>query len=138
MRTVTVSIARTVEDCWNAFVDHTAWLRWVPGLRSAELVEFDLGALPREVRFLFGSGLEYSLLYSYEPANRLVHWEPAGGEGRRTGVTGYASFRAGEDGTTELEYAIDHEPDRKAAERALDNPQQVAEAFARYMHEDRP
>lgn len=141
MRIVSVSIARPVSACWDAFVDHTTLLRWVPGLRKAELVEFDIDGLPYEIRFLFAAGLEYSLRYTYDPQNRLVHWEPTDDAGRRLGVRGYASFRAVDGGVgpsihgTELEYALEHEPDRKAAERALDDPQLLVEAFARFMHE---
>lgn len=137
MQTVSVAIQRPLEACWRAFVDHTTLLRWVPGLRAATLVEFDTEGLPFEIRFLFARGLEYSLRYSYDVPSGLVQWEPVEENGERIGVRGYAFFRALDDDTTEFEYALEHEPDRKAAERALDNPQLLVDAFARYMHEGR-
>jgi hypothetical protein len=43
------------------FTDHGSLPKWVPGLRSAQLVEFDVEGLPYEIRFSYAAGLEYSL-----------------------------------------------------------------------------
>ena len=41
------------------------------------------------------------------------------------------------DDGTEMTYGIEHDEGRKAAERALDDPNLLIAAFARRMHEDR-
>jgi len=110
--------------------------RWVPGLRSADLVEFDVGGLPHEVRFTYAAGLTYSLHYTYNTVEHVVRWEPVETDEDRGGVRGFARFEAVEGGTR-CTYALEHDQGRKAAERALDNPQTLVEAFARWMHEER-
>ncbi|HEY5922583.1 MAG TPA: SRPBCC family protein [Kofleriaceae bacterium] len=136
MRIVSEVIARPLEACWRAFTDPTKMPRWVPGMREAELVEFDRDGLPYEVRFTYAAGLIYSLHYTYDVAEHVVRWEPVEIEGERGGVRGFARFEPTDDGTR-FTYALEHDQGRKAAERALDNPQQLAEAFARWMHEER-
>lgn len=135
MRLVSVVVARPLEQCWRVFIDPTALPRWVPGLRSATLVELDFEGLPCRLRFLYAHGLEYTLEYTYDVAQCVVRWEPVEEDGRE-GVRGFARFEA-VDGGTQLTYALEHDTGRKAAERALDNPAQLVEAFARFMHEDR-
>jgi len=107
---------------------------WVPGLRAAELVEFDPDGKPTEVRFDYAGGLSYSLRYAYEPETHTVRWEPCSDD--RGGVRGYAQFEQDADGTR-VTYALEHDEGRKAAERALDDPRTLVEAFARWMHEER-
>ena len=41
------------------------------------------------------------------------------------------------EGGTQFTYALEHDEGRKAAERALDDPRTLVEAFVRRMHEDR-
>ena len=110
--------------------------RWVPGLREAELVERDAAGLPSQVRFRYAAGLNYSLRYTYDAAEHVVRWEPVDSDEDRGGVRGFARFEPDAEGTR-FTYALEHDQGRKAAERALDNPQQLAEAFARWMHEER-
>ena len=154
MRIVSAHVARPVEDCWRVFTDFEATLRWVPGLRSAKLVTFDLEGLPEEVRYEFVAGLIYSLRYTYDTGANVVRWEPVDEEGKRGGVRGFARFTAiardGSagprsaaeggaetiDGGTQVTYALEHDEGRKAAERAIDSPQMLVEAFAQFMHED--
>lgn len=136
MRIVSEVVARPLEACWRAFTDPTAMPRWVPGLREAELVELDTGGLPYEVRFTYAAGLIYSLRYTYDAGEHVVRWEPVEIESGRGGVRGFARFEETDAGTR-VTYALEHDQGRKAAERALDNPQTLVEAFARWMHEER-
>lgn len=136
MRIVSELVARPLEDCWRAFTEYASMPQWVPGLREATLVEFDVTGLPYEVRFNYAGGLTYSLHYTYDLDEHVVRWEPVENESERGGVRGFARFEQAEGGTR-FTYALEHDAGRKAAERALDNPQQLAQAFARWMHEER-
>jgi uncharacterized protein YndB with AHSA1/START domain len=136
MRIVSVVVARSIEDCWRVFTDGEVLPKWVPGLQRADLVEFDIEGLPHEIRFKYAAGLEYSLRYTYDSEAFVLRWEPVGTDDKHGGVRGFARFDEVEGGT-QLTYALEHDQGRKAAERALDNPQQLVEAFANFMHEDR-
>jgi hypothetical protein len=105
-------------------------------LRTARLVTFDVEGLPEEVVFEYAAGLDYSLRYTYDTEACVVRWEPVDEAGKRGGVRGFARFTS-VDGGTSVTYALEHDAGRKAAERALDNPEILLEAFARFMHEDR-
>ena len=118
------------------FTDFETLPRWVPGLRSAKLVTFDVEGLPQEVRFDYAAGLTYSLEYTYDTDAFVVRWEPIDLDGKRGGVRGFARFEEVEGGT-QVTYALEHDTGRKAAERMLDDPRMLVEAFARRMHEDR-
>jgi hypothetical protein len=131
---VSANVARPLEACWRAFIDATKMPNWVPGLRAAELVEFDPDGRPTEIRFVYAGGLSYSLRYTYDLESNIVSWEPCSDD--RGGVRGFAQFEPDEDGTR-VTYALEHDEGRKAAERALDDPRTLVEAFARWMHEDR-
>lgn len=106
--------------------------QWVPGLRTAEIVDAHDG-LPAEIHFDYAGNLSYSLRYDYDADNHTVRWEPRAGAG---GVRGFARFEPDDDGTR-FTYALEHDTGRKAAERALDDPQMLVDAFARWMHEER-
>jgi hypothetical protein len=107
---------------------------WVPGLRAVEVTTLRADGLPQEAHFAYAGALEYSLVYTYDLEANVVRWEPL--EAAKGGVRGFARFTAVDDGT-ELTYAIEHDGGRKAAERMLDDPNVLVEAFARRMHEDR-
>jgi len=66
MRIVSQLVARPLEDCWRGFTEYASMPQWVPGLREATLVEFDVTGLPYEVRFGYVAGLTYSLYYTYD------------------------------------------------------------------------
>lgn len=125
-------ISRPVEACWRVFTDPAALIAWVPGLREALVIETGPDGLPLEIQFEFGAALIYSLVYSYDPHARVVRWEPRPGE--RGAVRGFARFEPITSGTR-FTYALEHDRDRKAAERALDHPRTLTAAFARWMHE---
>ena len=135
MRIVSAHVKRPVEACWRVFTDFEATLRWVPGLKAAKLVTFDVEGLPEEVRYEFVAGLVYSLVYTYDTEANVVRWEPVDEDGKRGGVRGFARFEE-VGGGTQVTYALEHDVGRKAAERALDDPQFVVDAFARFMHDD--
>src|SRR5262245_23335876 len=124
MRIVSAVVARPLDDCWRAFVDATSMPRWVPGLRAAELVEFDADGLPTEIRFDYAGGLSYSLRYAYDTEGHVVRWEPCDEASERGGVRGFARFEPNEEDEegTRVTYALEHDEGRKAAERALDDP----------------
>lgn len=132
MRVVSTVISRSVDACWNVFTDPDQLTGWVPGLRYAQVIELDDYERPREVRFEFATTLAYVLVYSYDLEAGLVHWEPR--ESNHGAVRGYASFVA-VDGGTHFTYALEHDDGRKAAERMLDDPRTLCEAFTRWMHE---
>ena len=140
MQIVDTMIARPVEECWRVFNSPSALTAWVLGLREALVIEYGEDGLPAEIQFEFGKNLIYSLVYRYEPegghaggaAGGIVRWEPRPGE--HGAVRGFARFEALEHGTR-FTYALEHEVGRKAAERALDDPRVLVEAFARWMHE---
>ncbi|MFN0245275.1 MAG: SRPBCC family protein [Kofleriaceae bacterium] len=132
MQIVSTVVSRPLDDCWRVFTDPAQMTAWVPGLRAALVIESGDDGLPREIQFEFATDLVYSLEYTYDVVAHVVRWEPRAGE---TGaVRGYARFDAVEDGT-EVTYALEHEAGRKAAERAIDNPRVLVDAFARLMHE---
>ncbi len=132
MQIVSTVVARSLDECWRVFTDPTQMTAWVPGLRAALVIETGDNGLPIEVQFEFATDLVYSLDYTYDLAAHVVRWQPRPGE---TGaVRGFARFDAVADGT-EVTYALEHEAGRKAAERAIDNPRVLVDAFARLMHE---
>lgn len=110
--------------------------RWVPGLREARTLESDRDGRALEVDFEYAGGLTYALRYTYDLASFTVRWAPCDEDGKRGGVRGFARFEDHEDGT-QFTYALEHDEGRKAAERALDDPGRLVEAFTRWMHEDR-
>ena len=134
MKIVSTQIARSVEACWDVFVDPAKLVLWVPGLREARVVSRRADGLPHEIEFIYAKDLSYALIYDYDLEQREVSWAPR--EGQTGGLRGFASFTADDDGT-EMNYGIEHDEGRKAAERALDDPNQLIAAFARRMHEDR-
>lgn len=134
MQIVSVSVSRPLEACWRVFTDPKTMTSWVPGLRTATLVAARPDGLPAEIQFEFVAGLVYALIYTYDVEARVVRWEPR--EAKRGGVRGFARFDAVGD-KTEVTYALEHDGGRRAAERALDDPRTLVEAFARWMHEDR-
>jgi len=131
---VSVSVSRPLEACWRVFVDPSTMTAWVPGLQAARLVGSRPDGLPGEIQFEFIAGLSYALIYTYDVDARVVRWEPR--EAARGGVRGFARFEVAGDKTC-VTYALEHDGGRKAAERALDDPRTLVEAFARWMHEDR-
>jgi uncharacterized protein YndB with AHSA1/START domain len=135
MQIVSVVIARPVDDCWRAFVDPAQMTSWVPGLVDSRVIDARDDGLPAEIQFEFGAALIYSLLYTYDLDEHIVRWEPRPGE--HGAVRGFARFTATHDHDgCELTYALEHDKDRKAAERMLDAPKTLLTAFARWM-EDR-
>ncbi len=132
MQIVSTVVGRPLDECWRVFTDPEHMTAWVPGLRAALVIESGANGLPREIQFEFAADLLYSLDYTYDVVEHVVRWQPRPGE---TGaVRGFARFTA-VDGGTEVTYALEHEAGRKAAERAIDNPRVLVEAFARLMHE---
>ncbi len=132
MQIVSVVVSRPLDACWRVFTDPGALTAWVPGLREALLIEAREDGLPREIQFEFGAELIYSLVYAYDVDAHVVRWEPRPGE--HGAVRGFARFEAEGDGTR-VTYALEHETGRKAIDRAFDDPEQLVEAFARWMHE---
>ncbi|HSD90142.1 MAG TPA: SRPBCC family protein [Kofleriaceae bacterium] len=136
MRIVSAVVARPLDACWRAFTEPATMPKWVPGLRKATLVDFDVEGMPHEVRFEYVAGLAYALRYTYDTDKHVVRWEPRLDEIERGGVRGFARFEDVEGGT-QFTYALEHDEGRKAAERALDDPHRLVDAFTRWMHEER-
>ena len=134
MESVSIEVQRPVDSCWRVFTTPSMLVQWVPGLVGATLVASRADGLPREVIFEFAAGLRYTLLYTYDVADHVVRWEPR--EHDTGAVRGFAQFEPTDVGAR-LTYALEHEPGRKAAERAFDDPEMLVGSFARYMHEHR-
>ena len=134
MQIVSVIVSRPVEACWRVFTDPSSMTSWVPGLRNVMLVETRPDGLPAEIVFEYVAGLNYTLVYTYDVEAYVVRWTPR--EAMRGGVRGFARFETAGD-NTEFTYALEHDPGRLAAERALDDPRTLIQAVARRMHEDR-
>ncbi|HEY4055248.1 MAG TPA: SRPBCC family protein [Kofleriaceae bacterium] len=132
MKTVSTVVRRPLEECWRAFTDTSQLTAWVPGLRAAWLIEPGAEGMPLAVQFEFGPDLIYTLDYTYDRDEHVVRWTPR--EGEQGAVRGYARF-APVDGGTEITYALEHEPGRKAIERAIDDPKILVDAFALLMHD---
>lgn len=123
-------IARSPEACWRHFTDAGTLLGWVPGLRRVRIVAVLPDGLASEVAFEFSTSRTYSLVYRYDLAARTVAWEPR--IGLRDAVRGSARFDA-EDGGTRVTYTTEEGESRSAAERLVDDPHVLLEAFARWM-----
>jgi Polyketide cyclase / dehydrase and lipid transport len=129
METVTAFVPRDADTCWRVFTDVTQLTSWVPGLRRAQILTKERG-LPSEIHFEFASALAYTLVYSYDKAQREVRWQPK--LGKHEGVTGFARFDPEADGTR-VTYGLEQGDARSADERALGDPRPVLEAFADRM-----
>ena len=129
MQTVSTYVPRDAETCWRVFIDIPRLMQWVPGLCHAEVITKERG-LPSEVHFQFAQSLAYTLVYSYDRANREIHWEPK--LGRREGVSGWVRFEPFEGGTR-LTYALAHGDGRGAAERELGDLQRLVDAYATWL-----
>ncbi len=134
MEIVSIDLQRSLDACWRVFTTPSMLVQWVPGLVGATLVASRADGLPREVRFEFAAGLHYSLRYTYDVEDHVVRWEPI--EHDRGAVRGFAQFEPTDVGA-KLTYALEHETGRKAAERALDDPEILIGSFARFMNEHR-
>jgi len=131
MKIVSTVVSRPLDACWRVFTDPATMTAWVPGLRVAEVLAARSDGLAEQIRYEYAAGLSYTLSYTYDLDARVVRWEPR--EAMRGGVRGFARFTA-IDGGTELTYALEHDAGRKAAERMLDDPSRLIEAFARHLH----
>lgn len=134
MKIVSTVVGRSLDACWAVFVDPSKLNSWVPGLREAKVVSRRTDGLAHEIEFLYAADLSYALVYTYDAEAHVVRWEPR--EGERGGLRGFARFTA-IDGGTEMTYAMEHDGGRKAAERALDDPEFLVEAFRQWMLEHR-
>lgn len=125
MQTVVAVVPRDPDACWALFTDVNLLTSWVPGLRQAEIIT-GTRTLPTEIHFQFGS-LAYTLVYTYDKANREVRWEPK--LGPREGVSGFVRFEPDGSGTRVI-YTLEHGDARGEAERELGDAQRLVEAFA--------
>jgi hypothetical protein len=129
VRTATAFVPRDPDRCWRAFIDVASLTAWVPGIRRAEIIAKEKG-LPSEVHYEFASSLAYTLSYRYDPAARVLSWEPK--LGKRDAVTGFARFDPA-DGGTQITYAIEDGDGRSTTDRALGDPDALVAAFAAFM-----
>lgn len=127
-------IARSPDTCWRAFTDASSLVAWVPGLRRALVVAAQPDGYALEVAFELAS-LSYSLVYTYEPVERRVDWEPR--MGKRDGVRGFARFEAC-DGGTSMTYGIEQGPGRKYTALEIADTEALLAAFKRFVESGRP
>jgi hypothetical protein len=134
MPSASVFVPRPPAACWREFTDATTLAGWVPGLRKAVVIATYADGLPLEVAYEFATSRTYSLVYRYDLDARAVAWEPR--IGKRDAVRGSARFNA-EDAGTRVTYATEDGVGRTAAERAIDDPRALLDAFARWMRDSR-
>ena len=113
---------------WLAFIDVTRLPAWVPGLRRAQTIAMSQG-LPGEVHFELGTHA-YTLVYSYDTAERVVRWEPK--LGAREGVSGFARFDVAPGGT-QLTYGLEQGAARNEDERRFGDTQAMVDAFVAWV-----
>jgi uncharacterized protein YndB with AHSA1/START domain len=130
VQTVRAVVPRDPDRCWRAFIDATSLAAWVPGLRRARVILVGVDGLPEEILFEYGESLTYSLVYTYDPENREVKWQPRAG--KRDAVAGFAKFAADEGGTS-ITYALEHGDGRSDAHRALGDQSALLDAFSRWL-----
>ena len=128
MQTVTGTVSADPDTCWRLFTDVSLLTSWVPGLRAAQIIT-GTRALPSEIHFEFAgaqSESAYTLVYSYNKADREVRWEPK--LGRQHGVTGFVRFDPDPAGTR-VTYGLQHGEGRPAADRETGAVQRLLDAF---------
>ena len=114
MQTALSVVSREPEVCWRAFVDANTFSAWIPGLRRAQVIQTGADGLPTEILFEFGASRTYSLVYTYDLANREVRWEPRAN--KRDAVAGFARFDAFDDGTRVTYGLANHTGDTQLGE----------------------
>lgn len=119
-------IRKSPEACFQAFKDLDKARLWVPGLKKARVVRTDREGAPLEAYFEFGDAWSYSLVYRWDDVSLRVRWVPASGV--HDAVAGVASFSAHPDGCLFI-YSLEALRGRPAS-----HAEDVAEAFARWMH----
>jgi hypothetical protein len=130
LRSVETYIACSPDLCWRALTDATLLPAWVPGLRRARVIELDASGLAHEVLFEFSTSLTYSLVYTYDPTARELHWEPR--IGKRDAVRGFARLEACDAGTR-MTYALEQGTGRSTSDQKLGDPELLLVEFARWI-----
>lgn len=128
MQTVTAVVSANPDTCWQLFTDPSLLTSWVPGLRQAQVITGSR-ALPTEIHFEFAgaqSTTAYTLVYTYNKAEREVRWAPK--LGAQHGVTGFVRFDA-EGAGTRVTYGLEHGNARSAADREMGDVQRLLDAF---------
>ncbi len=126
MQTVLAVVAREPEACWRAFTDASTFSAWIPGLRRARVIQVGADGLPVEILFEFGESRTYSLVYTYDLAQREVRWEPRAN--KRDAVAGFARFDAFDDGTRVTYGLANH-----SGATRLDELTELVAAFGAWM-----
>jgi len=106
---------------------------WVPGLRRAQVLAMERG-LPSEIHFEFASSRVYTLIYTYDLAQRDVRWQPK--LGKRDGVSGSVRFDAEGEGTR-ITYALEHGEGRSPTDLEVGDLQKLVDAFLGWMRDER-
>jgi hypothetical protein len=106
---------------------------WIPGLRKAAVITRDERGRPHEVLFEFSTSRTFSLVYTYDDAQREVRWEPQ--LGKRDAVRGSARFDAHDDGTR-MTYVL--EPGVVSRDRVVGDIEALVASFVQCMHDQRP
>ena len=131
----TIVIPRKPLVCWRGFTDPETLCAWVPGLRSATVLEKQADGLPSLVEFELATGRRYTLSYSYPATDvaKICRWTPI--MGAEDAVRGFARFEPSEDGGTRLTYELEHGPSRSDLERAVASADEVLDAFTWWIEE---
>ena len=130
MQSVRAVVPRDPDRCWRAFIDAASLAAWVPGLRRARVILVGDDGLPAEILFEFGESLTYTLVYTYDVANREVRWVPRAG--KRDAVAGFARFEA-VDGGTSITYALEQGDGRSDEQKALGDQAALLDAFGGWL-----
>ncbi len=116
--------------CFEFFSQVDAIPRWVPEVKSVQLLETDAEGRPRHVEYLTvpsasGEAVRYVMAYVYEEDPLAIEWFPR--TGHDVGVNGHAVFSPIEGGCR-ITYVL--APGRERPERADDRAELKAQAKA--------
>jgi uncharacterized protein YndB with AHSA1/START domain len=130
MPTAETLIPRSPSSCWREFTDAARLIGWLPGLRRARVVASRPDGLPLEVAYEFAPSRSYTLVYDYDVEALTVRWSPR--VGQRDAVLGSITFTPAGDGT-HVSYTLEPSAARSSAGDSFDDPEELLQAFARWM-----
>jgi ribosome-associated toxin RatA of RatAB toxin-antitoxin module len=106
-----IEIAATPEACFAVAADIASYPEWATGVRATEVLDHDASGRVERAHFVIDGMVKeiaYTLRYTYEEPHRIA-WTAEPGDDLNS-LEGSYSFKALEDGGTEVVYALRAEP----------------------------
>lgn len=106
-----IEIAATPEACFAVAADIATYPEWATGVRVTEVLDHDASGRVERAHFVIDGMVKeiaYTLRYTYEEPNRMA-WTAEPGDDLNS-LEGSYSFKALDDGGTEVVYALRAEP----------------------------